>query len=245
MLSPESVGARPPLAPAAGAEARAPGVIDPPRLRGGRALRSTALAGGLFLFASGIVLQLESGLGLGPWDVLNQGVDEHTVLSFGAANVVVALCVLVLAWALGGRIGPGTVANAILIGLFVDLLGALDGIAALSERSVVSRSVLLAAGILLVGLGTALYIGAAYGAGPRDSLMLVGARRTGVRIGVVRAVLEMAVAVVGLALGGTVGIGTLVFALGVGPAVELGFGVLGRLGFATPPTVAASTIAPR
>jgi len=200
---------------------------------------------GLFLFALGIVLQLESGLGLGPWDVLNQGIDERTALSFGAANIVVSLLVLALAWTLGARVGPGTVANAILIGLFVDLLRALDGIEALSERSLGLRSALLIGGILLVGLGSALYIGAAFGAGPRDSLMLVGARRTGVRIGVVRAVLEVGVAVLGLVLGATVGIGTLAFALGVGPAVELAFGLLVRLRFASPAAVGASTIGRR
>ena len=104
---------------------------------------------------------------------------------------------------------------------------------------------LLIGGILLVGLGSGLYIGAAFGAGPRDSLMLVGARRTGVRIGIVRAVLEVAVAALGFALGGTVGIGTVAFALGVGPAVELGFAVLGRLGLTRPAPAAASTIGPR
>ncbi len=180
------------------------------------------------------MLQLESGLGLGPWDVLNQGISERTPLSFGAANVVVALVVLVIAWALGARIGPGTVANAVLIGVFVDLLLRLEAIEGLSDEPLGLRVALLVGAILLVGLGSGLYIGAALGAGPRDSLMLVGARRTGTRIGVVRAVLEIAVAALGLALGGTVGVGTLAFALGVGPAVELGFAVLTHLGLATP-----------
>ena len=80
------------------------------------------------------MLQLESGLGLGPWDVLNQGISEQTPLSFGAANVVVALVVLVVAWALGARIGPGTVANAVLIGVFVDLLLRLEAIEGLSDE---------------------------------------------------------------------------------------------------------------
>ena len=83
-------------------------------------MRSVSLATGLLLFAIGIVFLLESGLGLSPWDVLNQGISEHTSLSFGTTNIVIALGVLVLAWALGARIGPGTVANAVFIGLFVD-----------------------------------------------------------------------------------------------------------------------------
>jgi uncharacterized membrane protein YczE len=179
------------------------------------------------------VLQLESGLGLGPWDVLNQGISELAAISFGTANVVVALVVLGVAWLLGARIGIGTVANAILIGVFVDLLLDVEAIAALSERSLALRVALLVVAILVVGVGSGFYLGAGMGAGPRDSLMLVGSRRTGVRIGVVRAALEVSVAAVGLALGGTVGIGTIAFAFGIGPAVELAFAALVRIGLAT------------
>jgi uncharacterized membrane protein YczE len=189
---------------------------------------------GLFLFALGIVLQLESGLGLGPWDVLNQGISERTGLSFGTANILVALVVLGVAWLLGARIGIGTLANAILIGAFVDLLLDVEAIASLSDRSLAFRAPLLVVAILVVGVGSGFYLGAAMGAGPRDSLMLVGSRRTGVRIGVVRASLEVGVAVVGFALGGTVGIGTVAFAFGIGPAVELAFAGLVRAGLATP-----------
>jgi uncharacterized membrane protein YczE len=200
----------------------------PPSLRGGVVASAAFLVVGLFLFAVGIVLLLESGLGLSPWDVLNQGLSEHTPLSFGAANVVVAVVVLVLSWRLGARIGPGTVANAILIGLFVDLLLRLEAVGELAEAPLPARIGLLVAGICLIGLGSALYIGASLGAGPRDSLMLVLSRRTRVRIGIVRAVLESSVTLLGFALGGTVGIGTLAFAFGIGPAVELSFWLLGR-----------------
>lgn len=210
-------------------------MLHPPHLHGGTTARVAALVVGLFLFALGIVLQLESDLGLGPWDVLNQGISEQTPLSFGTANVVVALVVLCLAWALGAAIGPGTVANAVLIGVFVDLLLRLDSIARLSTEPLALRVGMLAAAILVVGLGSGLYIGAAFGAGPRDSLMLVGARRTGVRIGIVRAALEVGAGVAGFLLGGTVGIGTVAFAFGVGPAVEIVFGALVRVGVATLP----------
>jgi uncharacterized membrane protein YczE len=210
-------------------------VVDPPLIRGGVAVRAGALVAGLALFALGIVLQLQSGLGLGPWDVLNQGLSEKTPLSFGGANIAVAVVVLVLAWALGARIGVGTVANAVLIGTFVDVFLGLDAVENLAGEALAVRIVPLVAGIAIVAVGSGLYIGAAFGAGPRDSLMLVAARRTGVRIGVVRAALEVSVAALGLALGGTVGIGTVAFALGVGPAVELAFWALVRLGVADPP----------
>jgi len=209
-------------------------VIEPPRIRGGGVLRALALVAGLFLFALGIVLQLQSDLGLSPWDVLNQGISDRTALSFGTANVVVALVVLAVAWALGAVIGIGTVANAVGIGLFVDALLGLDAIDGLAGHGLGIRIALLVGGLAAVGLGSGLYIGAALGAGPRDSLMIVGARRTGVRIGVVRAVLEISVAAVGFALGGTVGIGTVAFAFGIGPAVELAFRLLIVLGLADP-----------
>ena len=191
-------------------------------------LRSVSLLAGLFLFAVGIVSLLESGLGLSPWDVLNQGIAGHTALSFGMANVAVALAVIAVDWRLGARIGVGTVANGVLVGVFVDLLvrtGALEGF---GDDPLAVRIGLLAGGILVIGVGSAFYIGANMGAGPRDSLMLVGAHRTRLRVGVVRAVLEGSVTVVGWALGGTVGVGTLAFAFGVGPAVEGAFWALTR-----------------
>ena len=204
-------------------------MIRPPVVRGGAAVRSAALMSGLVLFAAGIVLILESGLGLSPWDVLSQGIADRTPLSFGVANIAVAFGVLVLAWALGARIGPGTVANAVVIGAAVDGLLAVDAVDRLSDVSLGLRIGLLVVGIALIGLGTGLYIGAALGAGPRDSLMLVLARRTGVRIGAVRAVLEGSVTVLGFLLGGTLGVGTLAFALAIGPAVELAFAALVRV----------------
>jgi uncharacterized protein len=203
-------------------------VHAPPLVRGSVVTRSASLVVGLFLFALGIVLLFESELGLAPWDVLNQGVSEHTSLSFGTANIVIALVVLVIAWALGARIGPGTVANAVLIGLMVNGLLALDPIDALSETSLALRSVLMVGGVLTIGIGSGFYIGAGMGAGPRDSLMLVAARQAGVRIGIARATIEVAVTVIGFALGGTVGIGTIAFAFGIGPAVELSFWLLER-----------------
>ena len=211
------------------AGARSAGLMHvPPLVRGSVVVRSAALLFGLALFALGIVLLLESGLGLSPWDVLAQGVSEQTSISFGTANVVIAVAVLVAAWALGARIGPGTVANAVLIGLTVDVLLAIPAIEALSSSPLGVRIVLMAAGIAIIGAGSAFYIGAGMGAGPRDSLMLVLSRRTGRRIGVTRATLEVIVTIVGFALGGTVGIGTLAFAFGIGPAVELSFQLLER-----------------
>ena len=214
----------------------------PPRVRGGLRTRLVVLVAGLFLCAFAIVLQLESGLGLAPWDTLHQGLSRHTPLTFGIASVVVSLIVLLLAWRLGARIGIGTAANAVLIGSFIEGLSALGPVDRLSDSSLGLRIVLLAVSLVLIGMGSALYLGAWLGAGPRDSLMVVGGERTGFRLGIVRAALELLALAAGFALGGTIGIGTVVFALGVGPAVEAGFWAFQRSGLAVPVSGAVSPL---
>jgi uncharacterized membrane protein YczE len=174
------------------------------------------------------VLILESRLGLAPWDVMNQGIARHTPLSFGVANIAVGLAVLLAAWALGGKPGIGTVANAVLVGIFIQLLTSIDAVTDLGSEPLGVRIALLALGIPLIGPASAFYIGADMGAGPRDTLMLVGALRTGRRVGVVRGAIELVALVVGIALGGTFGVGTVAFALLVGPVVETSFRLLAR-----------------
>lgn len=174
------------------------------------------------------MLVLESRLGLAPWDVLHQGIARNSVLSFGTASIVVGLAVLVVAWLLGERPGLGTIANAVLVGAFIELLLSIGWVTDLGEQGLGARVGLLSLGILAFGIGSGLYIGAAMGAGPRDSLMLAAARRSGTRFGTARAAIEVAALLAGLALGGQIGLGTLAFALLIGPSVELGFWVLRR-----------------
>lgn len=193
-----------------------------------------SLVGGLFLFACGIVCLLESDLGLSPWDVLHQGLAEHTPLSFGAANLVVGVAVLFVAWALGARPGIGTVANAVLIGVYIELLIAVSWIDALGDQGLAVRIALIPIGLVFFGTGSAFYIGAALGAGPRDSLMLVVSARTGKRIGIVRAAIEITALLIGIALGGTFGVGTIAFAVLIGPVIEVSFGLLARSPLAVP-----------
>jgi uncharacterized protein len=196
--------------------------------------RYTSLVFGLAVFALAIVLILESKLGLSPWDVLNQGLSRHTPLSFGIANVAVGVVVLFIGWSLGGKPGVGTVANAVLVGVFIQLLTSIDAITNLGHDSLGLRVVLLLAGIVLIGPASAFYIGADLGAGPRDTLMLVGARRTRFRVGIVRATLEICALAVGIALGGTFGVGTVLFAFLIGPIIEASFATLARTPLAAP-----------
>jgi uncharacterized protein len=183
---------------------------------------------GLFLFALGIVAFLESRLGLSPWDVLHQGIAEHSPLSFGEANVAVSVVVVTLAWLLGARVGVGTLANAVLVGAFIVALTSIDAVQDLAHEPLGVRIGLLAAGVILTGAGSGIYLAAALGAGPRDSLMVVGSRRLGRRISVVRAALEVCALALGIALGGTFGAGTVVFALLIGPSIEASFWALER-----------------
>jgi uncharacterized protein len=204
-------------------------VKSAPALRGGPVARAVWLVSGLFLCALGILSFLEARLGLPPWDVLHQGIARHTLLSFGGANEVVGVLVLLVAWALGARVWIGTVSNAVLIGLFIILLQPLHAVQSLAHWPLGPRIALLILGLMCFGVGTAFYIGAGLGAGPRDSLMLVGSHRTGIRIGATRAMLELSVLLVGFLLGGTVGVGTLAFAALIGPAVEASFWLVTRL----------------
>lgn len=205
---------------------------DAPRLRGGLALRVASLFAGLTLIAVAIVSLLESRLGLAPWDVLHLGLARHSSLEIGTASIVVGLVVLFLAWGLGQRPGFGTVANAVVIGAIVEILRSLGWVEGLADGVLPTRALLLVVGVAVFGLGSALYISAGLGAGPRDSLMLVLARRTGVRIAIVRASLEIVALSIGWTLGGTVGLGTLAVALLLGPTVEGAFWLLLHLGLA-------------
>lgn len=203
-------------------------MLVPPALRGGFPTRLTGLVAGLFLCACGVFSFLESELGLPPWDVLHQGIAEQADISFGLANLAVSALILALVWALRAAIGLGTLLNALLIGTFLIGLTALEPTSAISDGGLGVRVALLAAGMLCFGVGSAFYIAAAMGAGPRDSLMLVTSVRLGWRIATARTVLEVLALAVGFALGGTAGLGTLVFALGIGPTVELSFWLLAR-----------------
>lgn len=182
---------------------------------------------GLWLFAVGTFMTLESKLGLSPWDVLNDGLRRRTPLSFGTAVILVGVVLVVATTVAGMRPGPGTITNMLLIGAFVEVLLALGIDSGASNWPYWAKVVLTVAGIVLVGLGTALYIGAGLGAGPRDGLMVLIATRARVRIGVARALVEGTAFFAGALLGGSLGLGTVLFALGIGPAVDIWFRVFG------------------
>ncbi len=194
-------------------------------------IRLIILTCGLFLCATGIVCTYQAKLGLGPWDVLHQGISRHTPLSFGIANITVGALLLLIGLLLKVYPGVGTILNLTLIGLFTDWQLHTNWLPDLSGQPLLLRLLVSVIGTLLMGLGTALYIAPRMGAGPRDGLMLQLHALTKVRISVVRAILECFVLLIGFLLGGTVGIGTLIFAFGIGPAMEINFALLKKLRF--------------
>jgi uncharacterized membrane protein YczE len=174
------------------------------------------LSGGLLLYGLSLTLLLRADLGLDPWDVFHQGLADSIGWSLGTTIVLTSFVVLALWIPLRERPGVGTVANAFAVGLGVDVFSAL-----LPEiDSLWVRWVLLAVGIVGNGVATGMYIGAGMGPGPRDGLMTGIARRRG-SIRVVRTSIELAVLLTGIVLGGTFGVGTILYAVSIGPLAQI------------------------
>ena len=179
--------------------------------------RLVQLMVGLTLYGVSLAMMVESHLGLDPWDVFHDGVARWLPLSFGSVVIVVGAVVLLLWWPLRQRPGLGTVANVLVVGVASDV-----ALAVLEQPSALAgRSSMLVAGIVLNALAGALYIGAQLGPGPRDGLMTGLVRRTGWSVRLIRTSLEVTVLVIGFLLGGTVGAGTVLYALTIGPLLQL------------------------
>lgn len=189
-------------------------------IRGQNLARRFAQLGlGLALFGMGIGLMLESELGLPPWDVLHQGLTVRFGLTVGIWSIIVSFLVLLLWIPLRERYGVGTLLNAVIIGVMIDLTAAVLP----SPTNVGVAILMLTIGIVVIGLASGLYIGANLGPGPRDGLMTAIARR-GPSIRLTRVMIEIVVLATGWALGGTFGVGTVAFAILIGPIVQFFLG---------------------
>jgi uncharacterized membrane protein YczE len=188
------------------------------QLRAGRLPRRLAqLAVGLVLYGVTLAMLIRATLGNASWDVLHQGLASHLPMSIGTAVIVMSLVVLLLWIPLREMPGLGTIANSFVVGLVADAT-----LRVLAAPDVMwGRVLLMAGGVVLNALATALYIGSQFGPGPRDGLMTGLHRRTGLSIRVVRTALEVTVVAIGWTLGGVVGIGTVLYTLAIGPLVQL------------------------
>lgn len=188
------------------------------QLRAGRLPRRLGQLGvGLVLYGITLAMLIRATLGNASWDVLHQGMAVHLPMSIGTAVIVMSLVVLLFWIPLREMPGLGTIANSFVVGLMADAALSVMG----APDALWERSLLMAGGVVLNALATALYIGSQFGPGPRDGLMTGLHRRTGLSIRTVRTALEVFVVAVGWALGGVVGIGTIIYTLAIGPLVQI------------------------
>lgn len=172
---------------------------------------------GLAMYGISLAMFIRAGLGLDPWDVFHQGLANRTGLSIGLVVIIVSFLVLLLWIPLRQRPGFGTLCNAVLVGVFADI-----GLAMIPSLSTLAgQAAMLAGAIMLNGVASACYIGARFGPGARDGLMTGLARRTGWSVRLSRTLIEVTVLAAGWLLGGSVGVGTVLYALAIGPLVQL------------------------
>ncbi|WP_245654484.1 YczE/YyaS/YitT family protein [Streptomyces violens] len=226
--------------PADGREGEPEAAAERPR---GRHLprRLVQLYVGLVLYGVSMGLMVRADLGLEPWSVLNQGIAEHTGLTIGTVTIVSGALILLLWIPLRQRVGLGTVSNVIVLGLVMDATMALVP----ASSSFAVRIPVLAAAVALNGAATGLYISARFGPGPRDGLMTGLHLRTGRPIRLVRTCIEITVLAAGFALGGSVGVGTVVYALAIGPMAQFFLRLFAIKGLDEPSRVVTGKSAPQ
>lgn len=188
------------------------------------ARRTGLLLSGLLVSSVGITMMLQANVGLEPWSVLQQGIAQTCGITYGVSSILVGAAVILIAIVCGERVGLGTVANIILCGVFIDTLLSLGWIPKM--EGLASGVLMLLAGLELLALGTWMYMRSALGSGPRDALMVAMARKTGRSVGLCRAAVEVVIILVGWRLGGQVGLGTVISALGLGTLFNLNFALL-------------------
>lgn len=184
-------------------------------------IRILVLLAGLTLYALGISLTVRANIGFSPWDILHQGISNHTGISFGMISMLVGIAIVIVNGIFKERIGIATIANAILIGIFLDIFLPLIP----KNEGYLTGVPMMLSGLLIIGFATVLYISVGLGAGPRDGLMLALTKTTGRDVALVRNGIEIIVTFLGFLLGGPVGLGTVLTALTMGYFVKFAFKV--------------------
>jgi len=188
--------------------------------------RLPGLIVGLIAFGLGIALMAQAGIGLGPWEAFHQGISNHTGIELGTVSILLGVPILLLWWPLGERPGIGTLINVVLIGLATNVgLGIIP-----AQSQPFAQVVMMVAGVVTIGAGSGLYLAADLGPGPRDGLMTGIHHRFGWSIQRSRTAIELTVLVAAFLLGGTIGLGTMTFAFGIGPVVQVMLRIFDREG---------------
>lgn len=185
-------------------------------------VRLLALLAGLALYGAGVSLTIRANIGYSPWDIFHQGIANHTGISIGMVSILVGLVIVLINSLFKEKIGFATIANAVLVGTFIDLF---NGIFPKSS-TYAGGVIMMLAGLAVIGIATAIYLSVGLGAGPRDGVMLTLTRMTGKDVAWIRNGIELAVTLLGYLLGGPVGLGTLLTALTMGFFVKLAFRIM-------------------
>jgi len=186
--------------------------------------RLLRLLWGLFLYALGIVVTMAAHIGYAPWEVFHVGLANTLGISVGLAAIGTGVVLGLIALMLGEKLGLGTILNMLLIGVFLDIL--LDFRLVPQAGNFAAGLAMMVAGLFIISLATFFYIGSAFGAGPRDSLMVALTKKTKLPVGVCRGAIELTAVLVGWRLGGMVGAGTVIYALAIGFSVQTTFRIL-------------------
>lgn len=176
---------------------------------------------GLFLYALGIAVTMKANLGYASWEVFHQGIARTTGISIGLASIITGLIICIVVVMMGEKLGLGTILNMLMIGLFLDIILSLDFIPLMS--GLISGILMMVSGLFLIAFATYFYIDSAFGAGPRDSLMVAIERKTGLPVGMSRGIVEVTAVSIGWLLGGPVGLGTLIAAVVIGFCIQIVF----------------------
>ena len=176
---------------------------------------------GLFLCAIGIVMTINANLGYAPWDVFHQGIGNIIGIKIGTANILTGIVIVGVEVMMGQRPGVGTLCNMSLIGVFMNIIMTNNLLPILDN--VIARIIMIFIGMIIMGIGSYLYIGSGFGAGPRDGFMILLLKKTNRSVRFIRNSIEITALIVGYLLGGPIGIGTIIMSFGLGPSVQLVF----------------------
>ena len=184
-------------------------------------IRLTNMITGLIFYATGIVLMINANIGYAPWEVFHVGLANTIGLSIGVTSIIAGIFIVIIVTVLGEKLGFGTICSMILTGIFIDIIFYLKIIPVINN--LLSGIFMSISGMFIIAMGSFFYIRSAFGAGPRDNLMVVLARRTKLPVGLCRSIIELLVTIIGWLLGGMIGLGTIISVIAVGFCIQTVF----------------------